>query len=436
MRPSIRTIAFLPLLSIALLMVSGAGRPARAWVTADDPSVQYIAVAADSRGNAVAAGSASPSFDSSSIYVVKLAPTGFRLWQASEPGGTFEHPASARAVQVDRTGDVYVTGTAAGEFLVLKYAGDTGSLVWRAVIQPPAQGQNSTGGAGEALAIDRSGDIVAGGFVTVGDVPYAAVARLDPASGAPRWEWTGDTGSVRALAIDRSGHVAITGPFLAAKLDGGTGNERWKVERSRTRIGNRGIPLMGTIGVDTQGDVVAGGTLRNPTEDTRTFYVAALNGRTGAVRWEYAGPARPTFDSAAALVVEPNGGVYAAGPVRGIPSAVRLRRNGAASWVRKPWREGEAAQFTPGVTALALAGSRVAVTGSDLQERFKVTLLNPSGSPAWARDLGAGRAVAIAAGGQGRLFVVGRLAGTDGQVHPVVVGLRASDGGQLPGPKR
>src|SRR5437879_1808824 len=101
----------------AVLLLGAASRPAAAWVTRADLSIRFSAVAADSSGNALAAGRLIRSSDSNSLFVASYGPDGVLRWQATEDGGTFQDPSGARAIVVDPQGNAYVAGTAAADGL-------------------------------------------------------------------------------------------------------------------------------------------------------------------------------------------------------------------------------------------------------------------------------------------------------------------------------
>ncbi|MFN3650334.1 MAG: PQQ-binding-like beta-propeller repeat protein [Armatimonadota bacterium] len=390
------------------------------WVAPAEPGVEYTSVASDRRGNAFVAGREVRAGGASALYVASFDASGARRWSARVEGGTFTTPAGAAAVETDSSGDLYVTGAASAEggapgFAVLKYSGATGRLLWQTAVTPLANGGATAGGLGTSLALSGSRTVVAAGYVVRNDAPYGAVAALDSRSGKLRWEWLSGSGEIRGVATDRRGDVAVTGVrLLAAKLNGKNGRERWRVEQTSPRTAALGAPVIRTVAMDRSGNVTVGGSLRKPYEDSLAFYVAQLQSKNGKIRWEFSGPAQPSFETPAEVAVSSNGQVYACGRYESSPVSMQLRAsNGRVTWLRRPWEDDARADISVAVTDLAVDKKHVYLCGSDASQVFRVVVLSSAGRELLRVDLGRGEARALAPAPNGRLFVVGSVLDPD-----------------------
>jgi hypothetical protein len=169
---------------------------------------------------------------------VKYGADGTQLWVAryNGPGDSWD---MAKAVALDGSGNVYVTGTSyrggdavepcATEYATIKYDGD-GNQLWVARYHGPVAGSDGVA----AVAVDADGyvyvtgnsagrqceQVVAGSTCAIYDyatIKYDAngnevwVARYSDLSGGSSW--------ASALALDRSGNVYVTGSRQGSGLD-------------------------------------------------------------------------------------------------------------------------------------------------------------------------------------------------------------------------
>ena len=108
----------------------------------DVGSKQFTGLAVDFQGNPIiSCGGLASSTDND---VVKYAPDGGLLWATNSGGG-------ARAIAVDDSGDVYVTGT---DYRTTRFDGSTGDTVWRVRYN----GVNGNPDQANAIAVDDSGN--------------------------------------------------------------------------------------------------------------------------------------------------------------------------------------------------------------------------------------------------------------------------------------
>jgi uncharacterized delta-60 repeat protein len=177
-----------------------------------------LALAIDAAGNVVATGRSFHTNAYSDYATIKYSSAGVPLW-TNRYDGPIRGTEEARAVAVDASGNVYVTGSsgASGSFsdyLTLKYS-SAGVPLWT----------NRYNGSGNrfdeafALTLDHSGNAyVAGQSERSGNsYEYAAVAYSS--SGVPLWTnrygWLGQNNDygdrARSVAVDPSGSVYVSG---------------------------------------------------------------------------------------------------------------------------------------------------------------------------------------------------------------------------------
>jgi hypothetical protein len=277
------------------------------------------ALAVDHRDNAVVAGVGGDGRDRTTFNVVKRAGGNGRLvWRRDIHG---KGGGGAAAVAVDANDDVVAAGNVARDyrdrFVVAKFGGKDGREVWRQVLAPAVD----LAGA-QSVAVDASGDVVAGGTIDDGIV----VVKLAGASGQIKWRQNlqrsaNSAGDAHALVLDGSGDVIVADStedaapqffshLTVSKLAGEDGAERW-----RRILPGEGVAR--TVTVDPKGDVIAGGQLSLSGEEPRSndFVVVKLSGASGEPLWQMAmgGTSRFNRGAADAVVVGPSGTVVAAG---------------------------------------------------------------------------------------------------------------------------
>jgi outer membrane protein assembly factor BamB len=229
-------------------------------------------LALDSAGDVVAAGSMSNQEAGSDFTVIKFdGGTGVELWRQT-PHGTSQQFNAANDIAIDRSGDVIAVGymdntSSAWDFVVIKFDGQTGLEQWRQVIDGTQHGFDSA----ELVALDESGNPVAGGYLH---------------------------------------NVGTRDDFTVIKFDGQTGAEQWR--RVINGTANDNDRLHG-LKIDGEGNVIAAGTIMN-VGTYSDFAVLKFDGRTGAELWrqEVDGPGHG-FDAAYALDLDAAGDVLAAG---------------------------------------------------------------------------------------------------------------------------
>ena len=198
------------------------------WERSNNGSEDYYllaqAAAVDAGGNVLVAGLSGSGGD---FYTAKYAAaTGALLWEKSY-NGPVDGEDFAQAVAVDASGNVVVTGYSDGatdglnfyrDYYTAKYAAANGALLWERRYNGPANGNDSA----KAVAVDASGNVVVTG-TSVGNTNSTArdyyTAAYAAADGALLWEKryngpaNGDDFVVgpHSLALGPNGMVAITG---------------------------------------------------------------------------------------------------------------------------------------------------------------------------------------------------------------------------------
>jgi hypothetical protein len=231
-------------------------------------------IATDGAGNAFIVGNYRNSSGDADWNVARLAgSSGAVVWRKIYDSGS---PDVATSIAVDRAGDVIVAGisTIAGGTVAktLKNAGATGRTLWERNF--PESG--SAAGGAHAVASDGSGNVAITGFAagSIATVKYGA-------DGTPLWQAlhaTGDAG--HGIAFDAAGDVVVTGAAHGAspemrtiKYSGANGFERWGASRAGAGESDRGLAV-----VAVADGVLAIGALTQPSQPPGVSLVKFGNG--------------------------------------------------------------------------------------------------------------------------------------------------------------
>ena len=284
---------------------------------------QARALAVDRHGNVVVTGGSSGIGGDLDYYTAKYAAAdGALLWEKRYNGPADRYD-EALAVAIDISGDVIVTGTSVGNgtngaYYTAKYAAIDGALLWEKRYNGRPYGEN----VARAVAVDQSGNVVVTGSSGNGppqfDFDYytAKYAAID---GALLWQrrYNGPGSSFdhgRAVAIDSSGNVVVTGgshntnqysDYYTAKYAANDGALLWeKRYNGPTDRDDYAVALV----LDGSGNTIVTGS----SEDD--YYTAKYTAADGTLVWEqrYRGPANGS-DRPAGLAVDTNGSVVVAG---------------------------------------------------------------------------------------------------------------------------
>jgi uncharacterized delta-60 repeat protein len=193
-----------------------------------------IAVTIDDSGNVYVTGNSSGSTTDDDYTTIKYNPVGEELWIARYNGLENQWD-EAVAIAVDNIGNVYVTGCSYSvstnrDFATIKY-NSNGDTVWVRKYNGPANDQDY----GRAIAIDNSGNVYVTGesYDSNSDDDYATIKYST--SGVQEWvmRYNGpanDKDNSVSLAVDAMGNVFVTGTSLGV----GTDNDYATIKYSST----------------------------------------------------------------------------------------------------------------------------------------------------------------------------------------------------------
>jgi predicted house-cleaning NTP pyrophosphatase (Maf/HAM1 superfamily) len=230
--------------SYATIKYDADGNPL--WVTRFGNGVAR-ALVVDSSGNVYVTGSSAASGASANYATVKYDTDGNQLWVARYNGpGNGED--NARALALDASGNVYVTGESDGvpgltvnyDYATVKYDAE-GNEVWVARYNGPGNSSDSA----TALALDGSGNVyVTGSSVGIGTGSDYATIQYDTGGNElwiARYNGTDNRGeSARPLALDASGNVYVTGSSVGSDTGSDYATIKYSAELPRPVLDHRG----------------------------------------------------------------------------------------------------------------------------------------------------------------------------------------------------
>ncbi len=288
----------------------------------------------------------------------------------------------ARAMAMDKSGNVYVTGESAGtrvdvDFATIKYS-PAGKRLW---VQR-YDGLQSRDDNARAIAVDGSGNVFVTGIANRTDGDSIMTIKYNT-NGKPLWSQRVDDQvsaihQVGAIAVDGSGNAYVAGgtwnPGSATNCDGITikynpnGKRLWAKKFNGSA---NGWDSLNAISVDDSGNILVTG--KSWTSGAGFDYVTVKYTTAGRQLWakKYSGPGNGD-DIARAIAVDKSGDVFITGESKGTDSdydyaTLKYSATGKEIWVRRyngPANGGDWA------TALAVDGSgQAAITGKS--ERSK-----------------------------------------------------------------
>ncbi|MEO8514154.1 MAG: SBBP repeat-containing protein [Ignavibacteria bacterium] len=294
----------------------------------------------DTEGNVYVTGSGAGNY-----LTVKYSPEGALLWQASYNG-----PANdadyATSIAVDAAGNVYVTGRSFGnstatDFATIKYDA-AGTQLW-------VQRYNGTGNDDDAavsIVVDAQGNVYAGGWAsqTAGGTNYTIVKYS--ASGSQSWvrsyNGTGNSNDfMRTMIADSDGNLYATG-----KSRGTTNDDYATVKYSpagtllwSARYEGSGTDEGAALTVDGQGSVIVTGY--STTAATGEDYTTIKYNNAGVQQWlKKYNRTSASEDIPVGIVSDNTGNIYVTGYCSGFNTAsydyvtIKYNSGGDQQWAK------------------------------------------------------------------------------------------------------
>ena len=315
----------------------------------DDGTNGTNAIAVDSSGNVYVAGW-SAGTENTDYVVIKYNSNGDQQW-AERYNGSGNGYDAPYGIALDSSGNVYVTGTSTGD--------GTGSDYTKIKFNNNAQQQwaksyNGSGNgydAGQALAVDDSGNVYVTGVSTAQNGLGDCVTIKYDTDGNEQWAKTYDGPANgndygNSVTVDGSGNVYVTGTsagaktgqdYLTIKYDS-SGQQLWASTYSSP---DNNWDEGRSIGLDGSGNVYVTGVLeysegKASTDDWGTIKYDS----SGTEQWVqiYNGPAS-IADEAWSIAVDVNGNSYVVGYSNGPTSgsdltSIKYDTDGVQQWLQ------------------------------------------------------------------------------------------------------
>lgn len=391
-----------------------------------DANDQAYAIAVDGSNNVYITGGSIGESSSNDYATIKYNSSGIREWTVryNGPGNAADE---AKAIAVDASGNVYVTGYSFGvnspDYATIKYDA-SGTEVWVARFNGTANNDDRA----NSIAVDNLGNVYVTGMST-GTYDYDYVTIKYNSAGTEVWTaaYNGPGDFIDyacTVAVDDSGNVYTAGwsaglngfnDFATVKYNS-AGVEKWAA-RYHGPVEESGDACY-DMKVDCAGNVYVTGGSVNVNGD-RDYTTIKYN-LSGTEEWaaHYNG-IEFGFDVALSLAVDCSGNVFVTGKSEGVNSnldylTVKYNSAGNEEWTS---RYDGPAHLEDGASAIAIDNSgNVYVTGisTGLNSSFDYTSIkySPSGTEEWVSYFnGAANdedwSCDIALDGSGNVYVTG-----------------------------
>ncbi len=262
------------------------------------------AMALDASGNVYIAGSSYDDETSLDYTTIKYDENGNKLWVVKYNGPGNYHD-KARAIDLDTSGNVYITGYSYGgritreDYTTVKYD-SSGNQLWVARYCGPAGPPHSAYDVACAIAVDTSGNAYVTGYSDGGATSYDYATVMYDSDGAEQWvaRYNGSSNTfdyAQAIALNSLGDVYVTGysdnnrtrqDYATLKYDS-SGKQLWVATYSGPAYHN---DRAGGIEVDPSGNVYVTGYSYD--SSTRLDYATVKYDSAGNEIWvaTYDGP--------------------------------------------------------------------------------------------------------------------------------------------------
>jgi hypothetical protein len=397
-----------------------------------DDAPQGIAV--DGSGNVYVAGTSAGGASGTDFVVVKYSTAGTQAW-AMRYNGPANSDDNCVGLGLDGTGSLYVAGSSLGsgtfwDFAVVKY-GAGGTQQWVARYSNAGNLNDTVQG----VAVDSAGNSYLTGFSYTGPNYYNWDFTTVKFNSAGTQQWVRNYNGPpdfydygRAIGVDGAGNVCVAGDSLsdgsnydfAVVKYSSIGTQQW-VARFDTVAGANGrFDAVRALAVDATGGVIVTG--RGNGDATSVDFVTVKYSSAGTFQWAQRYHGDGDFDEPQAVATDSAGGVYVAGTSwNGAASQtdlvlVKYDASGAAQWVRKFDGSSQGCENVLGARALVVGtngNAHLAGTSAAADGATDLVVVKYAANPSLPIIVQQPRSRAVPAGTNLTLSVaVGDLAGT------------------------
>jgi hypothetical protein len=364
-------------------------------------------MAVDNAGNVFVTGFSSDSLGNEDYATIKYSNAGHPLWT-----NRYDRPANedrAAAIAVDGSGNVFVTGYSASgdgaDYATIKYSG-AGVPLWTNRYNGPGNRDDQA----KAVAVDGSGNVFVTGHSSGSGSSYDYATIAYSSAGVSLWTNRYDAANgldlPYAIAVDARGNVFVTGESLADSSDFAT-----------AAYSNTGVPLWTTrydgpanlvdgaaaIAVDTSGNVfVTGRSFANLNPFNSDYATVAYSNSAEPLWSDRYARSSTSYEYPIAIAVDSSGNVFVTGYSEPYWATVAYSSTGVKLWTRL--YNTLPGGGVPAAIAVDRSGN-VFVTGS-ADSRGTTIAYSNSGVPLWTNRVGNAFSK-LAVDRSGNVFVTG-----------------------------